>query len=123
MVTEFWIEKAWGESINNALISDACNALLELINRGDEHGCIWIGHVHEEYVLEIQKDLQLVLIFGKNQDKRLKMTIQHCDKVDLLIRSYFDKDFGDLKNEFTMNLLDYIREIYNINKVNYYSLN
>ncbi len=123
MVTEFWIEKAYGESINNALISDACNALLELIKGTDEHGFIWIGHVDEEYVLEIQKDLQLVLIFGKNQDKRLKMTIQHCDKVDLLIRSYFDKDFDFLKNEFTMNLLDYIREIYNINKVNYYSLN
>ncbi|TPG34839.1 hypothetical protein [Flavobacterium pectinovorum] len=123
MVTEFWIEKAWGESINNALITDAYNALIELINVDDEHGFIWIGHVDEEYVLEIQKDLQLFLIFGENQDKRLKMSILDWDKVVLLIRSYFDKDFGVLKNEFTMNLLDNIREIYNINKINNFSLN
>jgi len=123
MVKEFWIEKTWSESINDALIIDANNAIIELINTHDPSASFWIGHVDEAYVLGIQKDLKLFLIYGENLDKRLKMSVADWEKVDLLVKIFFDKDFSLLKNKFTMDLLNSIRKIYTINQLNLYSLN
>ena len=99
-MTDFWIEKTWGESIDSALIFDAYRGIEEIMSLDDEDSSLWIGHVDEEYVLKIHKDLQLSFIYGKKQDKQLKITAKDRDKVQLLIKKYFDKDFNSIKKLF-----------------------
>ena len=100
MVTEFWIEKGCGVSIDNATITDINVAIEELITiDDDEHNSFWIGHTDQEYVLKIHKNLDLVFIYGENQDKQSKTKLPNWDQARYFIQIYFSKDFLLLKNE------------------------
>jgi hypothetical protein len=44
-MSEFWIEKACGESIDNALISDAYAAIAQIKDINSLHGTFWIGQL------------------------------------------------------------------------------
>lgn len=98
-MTEFWIEKGWGVSIDNAEIADAVNAVEEIKKRYDENGVFWIGHIQEEYVLKIYKDLSLLYIYGENQDKELLILLEDWSLAEHFIGMYFSKDFLGIKEE------------------------
>lgn len=98
MITEFWIEKATGDSIDNVTIRDAKIAIEEIKTADTEHGAFWIGHIDEQYVLEIHKNLDVFLIYGENQDKRLKSEFNNWEQVENCLEMYFTKDFLLLKN-------------------------
>lgn len=99
MSTEFWIEKPLGSSIDNASLSDAYNAIAEIIDFKYEYASFWIGHVDEEFVLEIHKNLELYFIFGDNQDQKIKIAAENWNVIKLYIKIFFDKDFSAIKNE------------------------
>lgn len=102
MVTEFWIEKGWGVSIDNATIMDANVAIAETLEMHDEHGSFWIGHIDEEYVLEIHKNLDLFFIYGENQDKQLKVELRNWEQARYFIQMYFAKEFFVLITEIEL---------------------
>lgn len=102
MITEFWIEKGWGGSIDNATITDVNIAIEEINIIVQEYGSFWIGHIDEEYVLEIHKNLDVFFIYGKNQNKRLKSEFNNWEEIRYCIEMYFAKDFLLLKNRIDL---------------------
>lgn len=102
MKTEFWVEKGWGDSVENATIADINVAIEETIKMDEEHGAFWVGHIEEEYVLEVHKNLDLLFIYGANQDKQLKAELNNWEEVKYFIRMYFSKDFLVLKEEIEL---------------------
>jgi hypothetical protein len=102
MITEFWIEQGWGVSIDNATMEDISITIEEIKIMDLEHGSFWIGHVEEEYVLEIHKNLEVFFIYGENQDKSLKAEFANWDEALYYIKMYFAKDFLLLINEIEL---------------------
>ncbi|UPZ17853.1 hypothetical protein [Flavobacterium humidisoli] len=105
-MSEFWIEKACGESIDNALIAHAYAAIDQIKDINSLHGTFWIGHVEEDYVLVIHRSMRLFFIYGENRDKQLMMYVKDWAAVKLLIKNYFAKDFSILKKEFDLYKAD-----------------
>lgn len=99
---EFWIEKGWGDSVENVTILDIYKVIEEIIKIDEEHGFFWIGYTDEEYVLKISKDLSLVFIYGKNLDKQLRVELNNWEEVKHFIWLYFSKDFLTLQNEIKL---------------------
>lgn len=102
MITDFWIEKAWGGSIDYATIADAIMAIEEVKMIVQEHAAFWIGHNDEEYVLEIHGNLDVFFIYGENQDKSLKSEFNNWEEVKSCIEMYFAKDFLLLRNRIDL---------------------
>lgn len=105
MITEFWIEKARGDSIDNATIADVNIAIEELKLIVKDYRSFWIGHNDEEYVLEIYENLDVFFIYGEYQDKSLKVKFNNWEEVSICIEMYFTKDFLLLKNRIELFLL------------------
>lgn len=105
MTTEFWIEKGWGESIDNATVEDVNFAIEEIIRIEDEYGTFWVGHTEKEYVLKIHKNLDLFFIYGKNQDKQMQIKLGNWDEFVHFFERYYAKDFVGLKKEIKLILL------------------
>ncbi|WP_294961898.1 hypothetical protein [uncultured Flavobacterium sp.] len=105
-MTEFWIEKGWGVSIDNAEIADAVNAVEEIRKRYDENSVFWIGHIQEEYVLKIHKDMSMLYIYGENQDKELVVVLEEWSQAEHFIKMYFSKDFLGIKEQIKLFALN-----------------
>lgn len=99
MKTKFWIEKNWGQSVDNASLEDALIAIEQILSRSGEHACFWLGHTDQEYVLEIQNTLELVFTYGENQDKKIKAKLFTWEQCLHLIKMYFAHDFLAIKSE------------------------
>ncbi|MBL0013387.1 MAG: hypothetical protein IPP30_06380 [Flavobacterium sp.] len=67
METPFWIEKAWGDQVENATMDDVRVAIQETLNMDDEHAAFWVGHYENENALEVHKDLEIFYVSGDNQ--------------------------------------------------------
>ncbi|GAB4020041.1 hypothetical protein [Spirosoma koreense] len=52
-----YLEKAWGDSIEDATIDDVRVAIDEIQQMDEEHGAFWIGSDDGENTLEVNKDL------------------------------------------------------------------
>ncbi|WP_299229720.1 hypothetical protein [uncultured Psychroserpens sp.] len=64
-VIESFLEKAWGDSVDNPKIEDIEVAIKETQEMDDEHGAFWVGVFGEddkEIVLEVSKYLTQTLI-------------------------------------------------------------
>lgn len=96
-MTEFWIEKSCGFSIDNAEITDALNAVDEITKMYEKDTSFWIGHIEEEYVLRFHKDLSLRYIYGANQDQELMILFEDWSSAEHFVRMYFSKDFLGIK--------------------------
>ena len=106
MITEFWIEKGWGKSIDNATIEDVTFAIEEIISIDEQYGIFWVGHTEKQYVLKIYKNLDLFFIYGKNQDKQMKIKLDNWDEFTHLLKRYYAKDFVGLKKEIKLMFLN-----------------
>ena len=104
MITEFWIEKIGGTSIDNATVQDTESVIREIIKTDQGIDTFWVGHKDKEYVLEIHKSLDLFLIFGENQDKRLQIKLKNWEQVRDFLRHYFRSDFLRIKDEIELRL-------------------
>jgi hypothetical protein len=45
METPFWVEKTWGDHVENATMDDVRVAIKETLDMDDEHGEFWVGRV------------------------------------------------------------------------------
>lgn len=64
-IVESYLEKAWGDSVDNPKLEDIKTAITETQKIDDEHGAFWVGVFDEndkEIVLEVSKSLRLTLI-------------------------------------------------------------
>ncbi|MFW0739860.1 hypothetical protein [Flavobacterium sp. T12S277] len=116
MKTEFWIEKSWNDSIDNATIQDINIAIEQTIKKDGEHSAFWIGHTEEEYVLKIHKNLDLFFIYGENQNKQLTIKTDNWEETRYFIQKYFTKDFLGLKNEIELKSFSNCWFVYNSGK-------
>lgn len=99
MISGYWIEKAWGDSVENASLSDVDVAIQETIEMDEEHGAFWAGHIDYEYALEVHKDLNLFFAWGEREDEQFQIQLRNWDEARSLYQLFFDADFGRLKTE------------------------
>lgn len=99
MTTEFWIEKAWGDSVENATFNDIDAAIKETIAMDDEHGAFWVGH-DGEYVMEIDKSLRIIFVYGEDQQHSLIANLNNWEEAKSLYKQFFESKFEKLKSRF-----------------------
>lgn len=75
MTTNIWIEKGWGDSVENATFDDIIIVIEETIRIDEEHGAFWVGHMENEFVLEVHKNLDLFLVYGENKTSKFKLNL------------------------------------------------
>ena len=64
-IVESYLEKGWGDSVDNPKLEDIKTAITETQKMDDEHGAFWVGVFDEnnkESILEVSKNLSLTLI-------------------------------------------------------------
>ena len=95
----FWIEKAWGDTVNNATMDDVRVAIQETVNMDDEHGAFWAGNMDYENVMEVHKDLELFYIYNDNLAEQLKVKLTTWNEAESLYKLFFDNNFEQVENE------------------------
>jgi hypothetical protein len=101
MRTPFWIEKAWGGSVDNATFDDIKVAIQETINMDDEHGAFCGGHMENENVLEVHKDLLVFYVYNNNPEDQMRTKLNSCEEVESLYRLFFNSSFDEIREIFT----------------------
>jgi len=41
----------------------------------EEHGAFWVGHMENEFVLEVHKNCDLFFVYGENNDKQIQLNL------------------------------------------------
>lgn len=102
-IVESYLEKGWGDSVDNPNLSDIETAIKETIQMDHEHGAFWVGVFGDddiEIVLEVTKSLKQILIFdSENSDpnmfKERKSQAENWKEVKenyrLLLSGHIDK--------------------------------
>lgn len=104
MDKRFWIEKSWGGSIDNAGPGETAAAFEEIKKTGHHARAFWIGCGDLQYVLKIQKDLELVLIYGENQDIEIKKKAADWQEVSVLTALFLKSEFTELQLQMQRSL-------------------
>jgi hypothetical protein len=107
MKTPFWIEKGWGDSVENATIGDIEIAVAETMKMDEEHGAFWVGHLENEFILEVHKNFDLFFVYGENQDEQLKTKLDNWENIKHFFKLYFDSEFEKLKTEIELRPFTY----------------
>ena len=107
MTTNIWIEKGWGDSVENATFDDIISAIEETIRIDEEHGAFWVGHMENEFVLEVHKNLDLLFVYGENQDEQIQTKLDNWEDVKYFFKLYFDNEFEKLKTEIELRPFTY----------------
>ena len=107
MTTNIWIEKGWGESVENATFDDIIIVIEETIRTDEEHGAFWVGHMENEFVLEVHKNLDLIFVYGENQDEQIQTKLDNWEDVKHFFKLYFDNEFEKLKTEIELRPFTY----------------
>jgi hypothetical protein len=102
MTTKIWIEKVWGDIVEDATFDDIKVAVEEIIQMDEEHGAFWVGHMENEFVIEIHKNLDLFLIYGENQNDQIQTKLDNWEDVKHFFKLYFDNEFEKLKTEIQL---------------------
>ncbi len=98
METPFWIEKAWGDQVDNAIMDDVRLAIKETINMDEEHGAFWVGNYENENVLEIHKDLEIFYVFNDNSDDQLKTKLNSWQEAEYLYEQFLHDNYKEVKS-------------------------
>jgi len=102
MITNIYIEKGWGDTVENATINDIKIAIEETIRMDEEHGAFWAGHKENEFVLEVHKNFDLFFVYGENQHEQIQIKLDNWANVEHFFQLYFDSKFEQLKNEIQL---------------------
>jgi hypothetical protein len=101
MTTNFWIEKAWGDSVDNATMDDIKVAIRETTEMDDEHGAFWVGNNDSDnhYIMEIRKDLMLFFNINDNPKDQLAVRLHSWAEVESLYRLFLDNHYEQIERE------------------------
>ena len=92
---ETFLEKAWGESLEEIEITDVKKAIVEVQHMDDEHGAFWVGW--DEYVLESNKDLSVIAVF-EDTGTQIKVKAQNWTEIENLYRLLLYRKISELKD-------------------------
>jgi hypothetical protein len=101
MTEKFWIEKGWGDQVDNVTIDDIKIAIQETINMDDEHGAFWSGNYDNEYILEIHKDLSLFFVMGEDPSDQMRKKLSSWTEVERLYQLFINSNYEQIKIELT----------------------
>jgi len=107
MTTNVWMEKGWGDSFENATFDDIKIAIEETIKMDEEHGAFWVGHIENEFVLEVHKNFDLFFVCGENQDEQIQTKLDNWEDVKHFFKMYFNGQFEKLKKEIELRPFTY----------------
>lgn len=99
MTTEFWIENAWGDSVDNATIDDIKVAIQETLKMDDEHGAFWVGNNDNEFVMEIHKDLKLFFATNDKSDEQITTKLHSWAEVEKFYQLFLDNRYEEIEKE------------------------
>ncbi len=97
-----YLQKAWGDSIDNVTIEDIKIAISEAQNMDEEHGAFWVGIGNtfcydEENILETHKDLSVLGIFADQPYKEIKAIFKTWTDIENVYRHFLSGDFEKVK--------------------------
>lgn len=99
---ESYLEKAWGDSVDNVTIDHVRQAILETQKMDDEHGAFWVSlFINEENVLETHKDLEVIGIFETEPEKQYKAKFDNWTEIENLYKIFLSVDFEKVKTILT----------------------
>ena len=106
MTTEFWIEKAWGDSVDNATMEDIKVAIRETTEMDDEHGAFWVGSNDSDnhYVMETHKNLMLFFNSNDNPQNQITVRLNFWTEVESLYRLFLDKNYEQIEKEIKQRI-------------------
>ncbi len=107
MATNFWMETGWGDSFENATFDDIKIAIEETIKMDEEHGAFWVGHMENEFVLEVHKNFDLFFVCGENQHEQIQTKLDNWEDVKHFFKIYFNGQFEKLKKEIELRPFTY----------------
>lgn len=82
---ENYLQRAWSDIIESISIDDVKEAISEVQEVDDEQGAFWVGIFDEdEYVLEVDKNLNLIGEFGSDSDEQIEYTARSWEEVEEL---------------------------------------
>ncbi len=99
MTTNFYIEKAWGDSVDNATMDDIKIAIQETVKMDDEHGAFWVGNMDNEFVMEIHKDLKLFFTTNDNLEDQLSTNITSWTEAERFYKLFLDNEYEKIETE------------------------
>lgn len=100
MKTNFWVEKGWGDSVENATFKDIEIAIKETINMDAEHGAFWLGNLLNEKVLEVHKSLKIFYINEESPDNQKVKQLNNWSEAKRLFSLFFEEDYFQLNKAF-----------------------
>lgn len=80
----FWIEKNWGGSLNDFSTKDFSGTLGEMMEKEQHASAFWMGCCTAEYVLKIEKNLNMVFIYGTSQDQQTSIRLACSEDIHSL---------------------------------------
>ena len=98
MLTKFWIEKAWGDQVENVIIHDVHQAIAEMIKMDEEHGAFWIGNYEDENVLEVHQDLRIFFASNDEVIEQLSVQLGSWTEVTDLFQRFLNKQFQEIRS-------------------------
>ena len=91
-----YLQRAWGDYIDNISIGDVKGVIQEIIHVDDEHGAFWVGiGDNEEYVLATHKDLVVIGVF--EDSLQIKKQFNNWSEIESLYKIFLDGDIDDVK--------------------------
>jgi len=96
LIQSSYLQKAWGDAIDNISLNDVKIAIQETIKMDDEHGAFWVGIGDDEaYILETHKDLLVIGIF--NDGKKIKRQFRDWTEIESLYTLLLDGAFNEVE--------------------------
>ena len=93
-----YLQKSWGDSIQNPTPSDVQTAITEMRDQEAENDGFWIGTDDDEMVLEMQKDFTLTLVLC-GEICRTATCLNSQQAVELY-RRFLKGEYEMVKDEF-----------------------
>jgi hypothetical protein len=102
-MTEFketYLQKAWGDSVDDVTMDDIRVAIEEVQKMDDDHGAFWVGIVKEdELILEVHKDLTLIVILEPDSAEEVRSKAKDWKEVEEFYNLFIKEQFEELKRK------------------------
>ena len=96
---ENYLQRAWSDSIESISIDEVKKAISEVQEIDDEHGAFWVGiWDEEEYILEADKNLNLIGVFGTESGEQVKFKAKNWKEVEELFELFLDGQLETVKS-------------------------
>ena len=92
-----YLQRAWSDYISDITIADIDTVIIETQEMDDEHGAFWVGVNDEEYILEVDKFLDMVLTVD---DDETHFKAKNWEEVRYLYEVLLASDFEILVSHF-----------------------